>query len=87
MKGLDGLLKCYDHEVSFDTPEEFHIHRTEVAHTYSGSTKCQDCKGSNIPFDEEEEQIVGDPMHHGSAMCNDCFEKIKKKIARMEKKK
>ena len=83
MEGLDGLLKCYDHNVSFNSPDEFDQHEAEVPHTYSGTTKCLDCGTKNVPFDSKEKQQPQGGIA-GTAVCDDCLEKMREKIARKD---
>ena len=80
MKGMEGLLKCDIHNVSFDTPTEFNEHLNEKSHTSSGETLCADCISRGI-----KERIIVDPKHsqkgsHVSQNCSDCETRIEERI-------
>lgn len=80
MQGLEGLLKCYDHNVSFNDPEEMEQHKADEVHTYGGTAPCQDCgaKNQEINFTGKLEKGKLPP-----AICKECelayIEELKKK--------
>ena len=84
MKGLNGLLKCYTHDESFDTPEEFYKHQADKPHGFTGTTKCVDCGCKNVECHADEE-ICSERAH---ARCPKC-EAIEEKavLARIAKRK
>lgn len=78
MKGLDGLLKCFTHNVSFNDPDEFYQHCNEVPHKYSGSCKCDDCGEMNVGIEVDEEIKSA----KGQARCKECNAILEVNIAK-----
>lgn len=72
MKGLEGLLKCFEHDESFATPTEFNEHKATVPHTYTGTSTCQDCGKKNQPISYTGTLAPGQSP---PAICEDCEDK------------
>lgn len=77
MNGLQGLFKCYDHDVSFNDLDDFNQHIAGESHTHTGTNKCQDCGKPNqeIKFEGTLENGTMPP-----AICKNCEEKYIKEL-------
>lgn len=83
MKGQSGLLKCSEHDESFNTPEEFYEHCNEKPHGYSGSMRCQDCGCRNEECSSDERIKSA----KGQARCKKCNEILELNVLkRIEKR-
>ncbi len=69
MEGLEGLLKCFTCNESFNVPSEWDEHKAKVAHTYSGTSTCQDCGKPNCKI-----EFTGtlEPGKSPPAICKEC---------------
>jgi len=82
---LSGILKCYVHNVSFDTPEEFYQHEGAFDHTQTGDTICKDCwererKIERVQIDPD----IANGKHKGR--CEKCQEEMEDEIiSKLEK--
>jgi hypothetical protein len=83
MEGLDGILKCYVHKVSFNTPTEYFDHEREIEHERNENHLCGNC-GSEIKGKGPRVQVkfvaklVPDKLHHPRANCKKCQDEIDK---------
>ena len=78
MDGLDGLLKCYDHNESFNLPDEFYEHISKVPHGHTGTTKCEDCGCPNCDCDPEEK--ICSPR--AKTRCSKCQKQLEENVAK-----
>lgn len=83
MHGLNGLLKCFVHDESFDNPDEFYEHCNQKEHAYSGSKRCEDCgcKNEECYSDESVKSAKG------QARCKKCNSNLELNVMkRIEKR-
>jgi len=83
MKGLDGLLKCYIHNESFNEIEGFDKHCEEAEHHVEGHTACSECGSPNVEVDYDG-KLVGGKRAQGR--CEKCEKSLLKKLQEKHKK-
>lgn len=80
MEGLDGLLKCSIHIVSFNNPDEYFQHEREVEHERNEDHLCASC-GSEVNGTGPRVQrtftakLIPDKRTHHRANCKSCQDK------------